>query len=1553
MREKSYLLDVERRARKLVVYQRNITKWGPAAVAKLKDANKSVDVFAFQETHLGLDDSQRLLMDWHSAGWKGVVSPALPSRRRKTPGGVTVGVRSHLSSLSYRDLAARPEQAEGLGRVVGQAFSPGPIDFWDLAPIAIRANGITITIVSIYLESSEGLGSVNNQRKLATLKAFTTVVQGPWIAIGDWNSEPHQVAPWARKLQAELLVPRSDQAHYTCTAGAGRLLDFALLSLDARAMVDSYCIDPTGVWRSHYGTSLTLNLEADPLMLRVLRMPRRFVHPPLEKQKPHPDSKRQRKLAEHAAQQRRANCELPCQSRVEPKMRVTAKSPPPLAFLRVREFGFDDAEGGQLQEEEPALLSDDPFVDGPPEDPSLDMLPESDSWERLPQPSPSAVLVGGEASDDILDTDDAVHGRLPREALRPQGMEVHASGQFDADAVWGVCMAEASAKPFRGRPPEFVRDSPAYQVAPQAADELAARYARWVGAFERFFLTKYNISPRAAGQFSGRARALEFTHVRAPTGHFFRSTPDPAANWWCTAGGWLCELAKHLHAREGRRAASLFDRLKDWAALLPVTGSLPLAPSLREQWSRGLRNIRLLDDGTIRRMASAAQSNAVSARRAVAAKAVQTYSCWVEQAAGRSIAKLFRRLRDPEKVPNETLGCSARLDFDTSAALEDKADTWRAKWTTASCFSEEVDGTQASGSAVNCWVRGEASRPLSRVLQALAAAREAAARGNTPPLQWREFEEVVRSAPANKGCGVERYGVGGLRRLPRAGLQQYFEMLRQVESSLALPWQWYVVLVSLIPKPSGVGDRAIGLLVDSLRLLTAMRRGVLSSWRDQVAGAWDTAISGSSSLRAALLRSFRDEMVSESKLRNFVSCDALWDVEAFYDSLDVPLLVQRALALGFPAKVLALELLGSVAPRVLRDKGSYSLPVQPERSIVAGSRAGPDMSRAYLFEVLDEVFRQHPAVSLKSWLDDMVQRAEGTRRHVVAALTHGAVHLVRRLRASGLNVATKSVILASEASIAAEVVRSLSDHGICVSSARVAQDLGVDRGAIGGFGRPKQSKRWQEAARGFNRARKIPGSLRRGRATATRLALAGPLAKAEYADGIYGVAPTAVTRRRRQLAGVIAPGFSRRCLTTLLQTEVPQRDPFMASAFSVLDEWTFLLGRVELHPYIKRTWPLTRDALQQRSPRLRWKRVRGTMGAMICLLLDIGWEPVGPADWLSETKRFFAPLGDLHASLDPVDWRPLRMAFAEALQRRLWQRASSYFAGQGLEEAPPDLFVLRRQMRTAKRRGNFRWLGALRAVTCGASWTRGRLRDEGMHVDSALCPRCGQEVETLRHRCYGCPRNQDIPCCSRMASQLVRRANVELDNGRNPSLWLRGLTPSSWTEVPPPPEQVEVEWAIKDVDATCSFEGTIFAGGDGSGGRHGKDSRLRRAGWGAVILRAQRGIAPSALAEATFAAIGSAPVAGPHQSVNLAELLAFRHVLECTQHLSSLRLLYVLDSKYVSRGMAKLWRGRWPRTCVHEWKKRFAISSKAEKLFWSASPAMRPPSRHLSWALRP
>ena len=279
------------------------------------------------------------------------------------------------------------------------------------------------------------------------------------------------------------------------------------------------------------------------------------------------------------------------------------------------------------------------------------------------------------------------------------------------------------------------------------------------------------------------------------------------------------------------------------------------------------------------------------------------------------------------------------------------------------------------------------------------------------------------------------------------------------------------------------------------------------------------------------------------------------------------------------------------------------------------------------------------------------------------------------------------------------------------------------------------------------------------------------------------------------------------------------------------------------------------------------------------------------------------------------------MAFAEALQRRLWQRASSYFAGQGLEEAPPDLFVLRRQMRTAKRRGNHRWLGALRAVTCGASWTRGRLRDEGMHVDSALCPRCGQEVETLQHRCYGCPRNQDIPCCSRMASQLVRRANVELDNGRNSSLWLRGLTPSSWTEVPPPPEQVEVEWAIKDVDATCSFEGTIFAGGDGSGGRHGKDSRLRRAGWGAVILRAQRGIAPSALAEATFAAIGSAPVAGPHQSVNLAELLAFRHVLECTQHLSSLRLLYVLDSKYVSRGMAKLWRGRWPRTCVHEWKK--------------------------------
>ena len=45
-----------------------------------------------------------------------------------------------------------------------------------------------------------------------------------------------------------------------------------------------------------------------------------------------------------------------------------------------------------------------------------------------------------------------------------------------------------------------------------------------------------------------------------------------------------------------------------------------------------------------------------------------------------------------------------------------------------------------------------------------------------------------------------------------------------------------------------------------------------------------------------------------------------------------------------------------------------------------------------------------------------------------------------------------------------------------------------------------------------------------------------------------------------------------------------------------------------------------------RPPNQRWRRATGVTYAMICLLLDTGWQPSGPWDWISDTgERFCVP----------------------------------------------------------------------------------------------------------------------------------------------------------------------------------------------------------------------------------------------------------------------------------------------------------------------------------------
>eukprot|EP00959_Pyramimonas_sp_CCMP1952_P180836 3781645-Pyramimonas_sp.AAC.1 len=77
-----------------------------------------------------------------------------------------------------------------------------------------------------------------------------------------------------------------------------------------------------------------------------------------------------------------------------------------------------------------------------------------------------------------------------------------------------------------------------------------------------------------------------------------------------------------------------------------------------------------------------------------------------------------------------------------------------------------------------------------------------------------------------------------------------------------------------------------------------MANSEMQEWCAEKAGYWDAAIQGSSALRAALLSMPLDE--TSAKLKGSLYGTFYLDLEKFYDSVDLSILIQRAMQLDYP-----------------------------------------------------------------------------------------------------------------------------------------------------------------------------------------------------------------------------------------------------------------------------------------------------------------------------------------------------------------------------------------------------------------------------------------------------------------------------------------------------------------------------------------------------------------------------------------------------------------------------------------------------------------------------
>ena len=113
---------------------------------------------------------------------------------------------------------------------------------------------------------------------------------------------------------------------------------------------------------------------------------------------------------------------------------------------------------------------------------------------------------------------------------------------------------------------------------------------------------------------------------------------------------------------------------------------------------------------------------------------------------------------------------------------------------------------------------------------------------------------------------------------------------------------------------------------------------------------------------------------------------ALLDLVKAFDRVPLWLLVQEAVALGYPLRILRLSIATYRLERVIRIGKVISKGVTAARGITAGSGVATTEMRIIMIRIVDKACRLFPMVSPTLFVDDLAADVTAPEKHVVQQL---------------------------------------------------------------------------------------------------------------------------------------------------------------------------------------------------------------------------------------------------------------------------------------------------------------------------------------------------------------------------------------------------------------------------------------------------------------------------------------------------------------------------------------------------------------------------------------
>jgi len=473
-----------------------------------------------------------------------------------------------------------------------------------------------------------------------------------------------------------------------------------------------------------------------------------------------------------------------------------------------------------------------------------------------------------------------------------------------------------------GKVPDELLSDPKYNVGNhmKAAVDNGREFALWSRTMEHYVLESAEVPEKDRAQYLGRGQGLQRRVVPIVHRTFWAQShlESSAAYWSCVANN-LKELDQQPADAHKRRQA-LFEALRlaadhvaehcrEHAAADPSVdheGEEEDDDGAHEadeddervesdldvrHWRTALCSIHCCTVADIRTLADVAEGTHRNALYRVKSATEKSYKAWLTDSltkgAGPAHAWSARPTKQSAQVPEAVVSPGGSdCITDPELVMEQRCHHFNEMWSRNATNTPQLVAKIAE-------LRDEVlSDPFlpdqvdavfsdQAMLQSIHTYKKAAARG------------------------ADTWAVKEMQALPKEGIGKYAHTIRNMFKSCAWAIQLLLNYFALLGKASG-GFRGIGLTPLPYRFAGKAESKIVSEWELQRAGFWDTAIKGCGALRAALSRAFQDE---QDVIKGRESGTILWDIAQFFDTIDVSLLLDKAIALDFPKLQLYMSVL--------------------------------------------------------------------------------------------------------------------------------------------------------------------------------------------------------------------------------------------------------------------------------------------------------------------------------------------------------------------------------------------------------------------------------------------------------------------------------------------------------------------------------------------------------------------------------------------------------------------------------------------------------------------